>query len=295
VALLVALTFNPLWQDVRVGNVNALQLGFVTAMLALLRADRGGGRLVTAVYLGALVAFVLFKPTALWIAAALAAHRLAARGPSHLLASAGGALLAAALAIGAGMACFHDADVWSDWFRSPAGMNRGALGEAFAHGNRSIAMWLAHNGPGFGANAYSAALGVAALAVLFVAARPAQGRMGVGLARAFADPWFAASAGVVFTFATSPMVWPHYHLLALVPIAWLARVEQPDAGAWGAWACYAMLSTPLIAALAALQLIGAIDAMMYACWLFLLPGLLRHVARAGRGEPARNAFSDPAN
>lgn len=34
-----------------------------------------------------------------------------------------------------------------------------------------------------------------------------------------------ACLGVLFTFATSQLVWPHYHLFALIPIFWLVRTD----------------------------------------------------------------------
>jgi sugar lactone lactonase YvrE len=44
------------------------------------------------------------------------------------------------------------------------------------------------------------------------------------VARALAaDPWFMLSAGVLATYVTTPLLWPHYDLFAAIPIAWLLR------------------------------------------------------------------------
>ena len=103
--------------------------------------------------------------------------------------------------------------------------------------------------------------------------------------RAFASPWFAASIGIVFTFATSPLVWPHYYVLALIPMAWIVGQSRCAACRWAAVASYVVLSRAVIDPIVAVQGYGVLQFLSVTAWLLLLPGILDHARRA-RGEPA---------
>ncbi len=144
VALLVELTFNPFAQDLRVGNVNSLQLLFIAAMLWLaIRGSPGRRGLV----LPALVLFAAFKPNTVWIAAALAQQFALTRPRMEIVRG-------MVLAVAAGLAAFawtawffSDAGVWLAWLRSPHGMNSGVLPASFIPGNRSLPLFLSlHSG-----------------------------------------------------------------------------------------------------------------------------------------------------
>ena len=41
------------------------------------------------------------------------------------------------------------------------------------------------------------------------------------------DPYFCIGAGLLETFATSPLVWPHYFILGLIPAFWLFKDRRP--------------------------------------------------------------------
>jgi hypothetical protein len=128
----------------------------------------------------------------------------------------------------------------------------------------------------------AAALAIALVLVLSGGGRDAAG-MKAAARRAFADPWFAASLGIVFTFATSPLVWPHYYVLALVPMAWLIVGESRCVACrWAAIASYAVLSRAVIDPLVAVQGYGLLQLLSVSAWLLLLPGVFAH-ARAARG------------
>ena len=130
----------------------------------------------------------------------------------------------------------------------------------------------------------------AALAMALLMAFSDRGRDGPGALaaarRAFANPWFAASVGIVFTFATSPLVWPHYYVLALVPMAWLLAADSScRACRWGAVVSYLALSRLAIDPLVGLQAYGVLQFLSVTAWLALLPGILAH-AQAARGAAA---------
>ncbi len=86
------------------------------------------------------------------------------------------------------------------------------------------------------------------------------------------------------TYATSPMVWPHYHLFVLVPVIWFVhREREMRLGAACAALCYVVLSTPFIALLAHWSAFGLLDVLTMVSWMLLLPGLAAHVlAVAGK-------------
>jgi hypothetical protein len=99
-----------------------------------------------------------------------------------------------------------------------------------------------------------------------------------------ADPWAATSLGVIFTLAAAPLVWPYYHLFALVPIAWLLRGE----GRWdGASTCaaisYAALSSPVLAVLVATEQFAVLRLLMFLSWIPLIPAAWWRVAPRPRG------------
>ena len=108
--------------------------------------------------------------------------------------------------------------------------------------------------------------------------------MGATMRRVFSDPGFAASIGVIFTFATSPLVWPHYHVLALVPIFWWSRVDGRARA--GPWICYGALSVPFFNLLFAMGWYDAIQATMLFAWVALVPGIFAYVAEQHRALQA---------
>jgi hypothetical protein len=100
-----------------------------------------------------------------------------------------------------------------------------------------------------------------------------------------ADPWAAASLGVIFTLASAPLVWPYYHLFALVPIAWLVRGEgRWDAASTCAALSYAALSSPVLAVLVAAEQYGVLRGLMFLSWIPLLPAAWWRIAPRARAH-----------
>jgi hypothetical protein len=298
IALLVELTFNPFVQDVKYGNVSSLQLLYMVAVLHVaVRKLHAKNWLIESLFLGSLAAFLIFKPNTLWIALALAIHYGIVRGPRRFLVGAGAGALVSVLAFACGAWYFHDANVWSEWLRFTQGMNGGSLVRSMEQGNQSFPMLLAQRSMSYGLLEY--ALMIAAwLALAVVLAMSSMGRRGDLLLptalKCFADPWFALSIGILFTFATSPMVWPHYQLFGLIPIFWLFRLD----GRWGfkTWCAaisYVAMTNPLLEFLGAAGRFAIIQSLMLLCWTPLIPGMLAYAVE--QRESLQAADSAPAS
>jgi hypothetical protein len=284
-ALLVLLTFNPFAQDVRSGNVNSLQLAALVALVAVtVRGWFSGNDWIDGLYLAVLALLVAFKPNTPWIALALGMHYLALRGLRAFAIGVVEAALAALAAFAIGAAAFGGAHAWGEWLALARGMDGSGMVLPFERGNLSLALVASRASPVFGPVGWGIAL-VALVVVAIVLALTDRGRRADLLApaarRALADPWFAASVGIVLTFAASPLVWPHYHVLALIPIAWLLWPQRPcRVCVGGAAACYLILSRAVIDPLVALQAFNVLQALTLLSWLALVPGLLAHATRS---------------
>ncbi len=281
-ALLVGLTFNPFVQDVKYGNVSSLQFLYVAVMLYIaVKGLYSRSAVIEALYLGSLAAFVIFKPNTLWIALALAMHYGITRGTRRFALGAGAALGVGLVAFAIGAWFFHDAHVWIDWFRFTQGMNGGSLVRTLEQGNLSPAMLLAQRSMHYGLLQY--ALMIAAwLALAFVLAMTSMGRRSdllVPTAReCLSDPWLALSIGILFTFATSPLVWAYYHVFALIPMFGLFRPGRRAKLRIGCVVVsYVAMMNPLLELLGSSGHAAAIPFVMLWSWIPLLVAVLADV------------------
>jgi hypothetical protein len=282
VAFAVELTFAPFMVDVRAANVNSLQLALIAVLVWMAAKNvRTGNAFVDALFLGVLAPLVIFKPNTLWIAAALALQYGLSRGARQFLGGVGMAAALSIISIAIGSA-YLGTSSWTEWL-GLAGRMQAGLPLSLEEGNESIAMWLSRHGGAYGAVGYGAILGLLLLLVLALA-MSANGKRSDLLwptaKRAFCDPWFAASVGVLLTFATSPLVWSHYFVLALVPIAWLlGRDGMTGVGTWGAAICYLALARGTIDVLVSGGHMAALYAMTMLSWIALVPGMLAYAAQ----------------
>jgi len=284
IALLVELTFNPFAQDLRVGNVNSLQLLFMAAMLVLARRGPPERRWLA---FPALLVFAALKPNTVWIAAALALQAGLVLPRREVLRGIVAAAVAGLVAYAWTAWFFSDAGVWLAWLRSPQGMNSGVMPASFIPGNRSLPLFLSLHSPAFGLAAYSLICGAAVAGLVAAAARSAGSARNVAsvLRECLADPWFAATLGIAMTYATSPMVWPHYHLFLVLPILWLVyREKEMRVGAACAAIAYLVLSTLFIALLVGLGHYALLDLLTMLSWTLVLPGLAAHVRGVARAK-----------
>jgi hypothetical protein len=282
-ALAVALSFNPFVQDLKYGNVTSLQFLYMAAMLAI--AVKGlypRNPWLESLYLASLAIFVLFKPNTPWIALALASHYWIVRGTRRFAMGMIAAAVGAVIALACGAAFFNGPAVWIDWVHfTQEGLSSGPLLQSLERGNLSPAMLLWQRSGSMGLLAYSLMIS-AWLALAFVLAMTSMGRRTHGLVsaarRCLADPWLALSIGIMFTFATAPLVWAYYHVFALVPMfAFFRPREHPARTAWIVVA-YIGMANPLLEALGAAGLVPLIPIIMFWAWVPLLGVVLAEAA-----------------
>ncbi len=286
VALAMELTFEPFMLDIRAANVNSLQLAVVVALVWIAaRKVSMGNRIVNALPVGLLGPFILFKPNAIGIAIALALQALIVRGWRSFRDS---LAMAAVLSLGAfaiGEA-FFGSFAWAKWWSYARGLDGSGITLSVEEGNQSIALWLAHHGHVYGSLGYGLLL-AAVLLLLLALAMSSMGRRADLLLpaalRCLADPWFAATVGVLLTFALSPLVWGHYFVFLLVPIAWLFLRDGPwGVGTWGAAICYVILTRQAIDLLVSSGNMTLLYAVAMLSWLALVPGMLAYAAQQRR-------------
>ena len=274
-AALIALDYNPFAQDVKYGNVNAFQLLWIAVLMVLsamrarlpVFAFRDG-------YPALLAALAMFKPNTLWVVALLALHYVVVAGPRSIPRAlfAGAVTAIACAAVGA--IYFDGPQAWIDWLRYTQGMNGGRLLYNVGEGNHSIVKFLAEMSPRLGvlsSEILLTALLVAAFAFMLVKGAAGEPPKKRALA-VLGDPQFAASCGVVMMLATSPLVWPHYHVLALVPIAWLLAGHGGRFGIVCGALAVAALASPVIGLLVA-EHFALVRLMTLFCWLPLAAGV----------------------
>jgi hypothetical protein len=284
IAFFVLLTFNPFAQDVRVGNVNSLQLLALSLLVGISWRKRfTGNDVIDGLFVGSLAVLVAFKPNTPWIAAALAIHFLLVRGARAFAIGAAEAVLLGIAAFAIGAWYMGGPHAWLEWLDLARGMDGSAMALPYERGNLSLAMLLGRGSATLGSKGYGIVLAFALALALGVALSDGGRTKALGAAarRAFSDPWFAASVGILFTFATSPLVWPHYHMMLLVPIAWLLmRAGSCRACAWGAALCFIVLSRAVIDPLVWMRMFDLLQALTLLSWVALLPGVVVYAREA---------------
>lgn len=231
IAAIIA-AYSPLAFDIGLGNVNCLQLlGFVaTAGLAknALR-DQAATHLLPILLLTSLISLQLlfkpnFAPASLLLLGCLLLH---ARDRLMLVLAFFGAI--SAILFGLPGMLFGSWSIWEDWARFISSPGQVL---SFSFGNYSgVRLIESIFGVGSGM-----AEGLVILLVALPLLRPSLSivatwirlrQLLVAILRALKEPDFALSAGIVLTFAVSPLIWQHYQLLALVPAFWLFAQKSP--------------------------------------------------------------------
>ncbi len=290
VAFAVELTFAPFMIDVRAANVNSLQLALIAALVWIAaRNVRLGNPFVDGLFLAVLAPLVIFKPNALWIAMALAVQFVLTRDRRTAMVGIALGALSSVVTLAIGAVYFGSATTWSEWL-SFARKLEAELPLTLEQGNESVAMWLSRHAGTYGAAGYGMILGCVLL-LAFALAMTSMGRrtdlLWPTAKRAFANAWFAASVGVLLTFATSPLVWSHYFVLALVPILWLVgRDGIKGAGTWGAVICYVVLARGVVDLLVTGGHMTTLYAITMLSWVALVPGTLGYAIEQRRSLEA---------
>ncbi len=236
-AVLLILAYDPLAFDLEVGNVDCLQLlaliGCAQLATRLRKGAGGRERLLTVVVAVLATLLGMFKPNigmALLMLALCVMMRTDTRG--RLTAA------IAALTSATGLAAlsayfFRTWMVWPDWWHATLGSVGRLSYPIQTTGNRSTSLYLSQL---LGLPTAAVMLVTAALLPLSLAAAtfPSSATAGSCLPRwmatwkgALRDPYFCIGAGLLLTFASSPLVWPHYFILGLIPAFWLFRNRRP--------------------------------------------------------------------
>jgi len=282
-AAAAGLLYLPFEVDLRVGNVNALQLAAIVALVLAARNWREeDAGFAQELYLPALVLLVLFKPNIALVAGALAIQLACVRGARAV---ARGTLLglgAAGLAYAGSCLHFGSASVWRQWWTSLHDANGGTMLYASGTGNASLAKLLSERYGGIDPYLVGLVLGVL-LALFLAASFTACGKDTAGASRRWrrwaSDPAAMASTGILLTFAMSPLVWPHYEVLALVPVFYALSPGRLDAAAILVALSCVMLSRPLAQAFDAGGMPSLTYTMLLLGWLPLAAALCLRAAR----------------
>lgn len=219
-ALLVAFLltfFAPTLSDLRVGNVNRLQLAAL-ALSLLAGARRGAWQIAAGFVLGL---SVMFKPNLAYPALALGLGWLVLGRWERLVRQVPAALVGAAAAFGLSSLWFGGAQSWRDW-SAVLGELMGEYDHALSKGNFALVRLLEDAGVG-GAGAIVGVLMLAALVAALVARRRA------GAPPAALEDLALAGLGGALSVSTSKLAWVHYYLL-VVPLA--IYLLRPAAPAW---------------------------------------------------------------
>jgi len=286
-AAVIAIEFNPFAQDGKYGNVNAFQLLAIAILMSLsaLRARLPAFAFRDA-YPALLAALAMFKPNTLWVVAVLCIHYVMVAGPRAIPRALAAGAVTAALCAAVGAAYFDGPHAWIDWLRYTQGMNGGRLLYNVGEGNHSIVKLLAEASPRLGVMSSGILLTALLLAAFAFAVvkgsrtEPPRRRV----AALFADPQLAASCGVVMMLATSPLIWPHYHVLALIPIAWLLAGHGGRFGIVCGALAVAALASPVIGLLLT-DHFALVRLMTLFCWLPLAAGVCGAVRFANGTDP----------
>ena len=295
-ALALLLAYDPLIFDLQVGNVNSFQLlGLAVAVLLVsgLRGSQNLRETLLAAAVAALLAvLLLLKPNLGAALMMLGLSTLLRTSMAGRLAAIAAAVAAAAAGIAVAAEAFDSWTVWADWweltFRSV-----GRLSYPLDSGNQSVSLYLAHE---FGETTEDSMRALAAAWIISLAAafagplRSTQHPAQLGcqcLGALLRDPGCAVGIGVLTMFALSPLSWPHYYVLGLLPVFWLLRDEP----AWSAQRVMAWCGLLLMAGLPRRVYTisgGFSDDLMFAlrvlAWTPLWLGVLLKLGRNSHSE-----------
>lgn len=208
----VALTaaYAPLLYDLAVSNLNCLQL-LSLVLIAAVIARKPHGTLTPCLLAAALVVLTLLKPN-LSSASLLLGLCLLVRYPQQRLPVVATGLSLVALLLVMPCLLFGSWSVWLDWWHFSFSTDE-VLAFPISAGNYSSVRLLESVGltP---AKALSLSAALLALPLLIHWSK---------LSRLIVDPWLCLATGVILMLSLSPLIWQHYHVMALIPALWLCR------------------------------------------------------------------------
>jgi hypothetical protein len=207
--------FAPLLSDVRVGNVNRLQVAALGAVV-LAGARRGAGQLAAGFLLGL---SVLFKPNLAYPALALGLGWIVLGRRERLVRQVPAALVGAAAAFGLASHWFGGTAAWTQW-SAVLGELMGEYDHALSKGNFALVKLLEESGLGAAGTLVPLALAAAFLVALVLRRRaeaPADALEDLAL----------AGLGGALSVSTVRLAWVHYYLLVVPLCVYLLRPAAP--------------------------------------------------------------------
>ena len=231
-ACLATAASDPLLLDVNVGNTNAHQALLLSCVVAMV-ARRAP---MTVVAHGAvaliLVALVLYKPTVALGATLLACVHLLRMSPAGraiwtMAAAAAGGLLVLLPCV-----FFGSESVWSDWFAELTSVGN-RISYPLSAGNVSTVSYLAERTQ-MSVRMVIIAMGCLLLISLIACGATRKLSSPLLIETAMSQPvCIATGLGLVMMIALSPLVWNHYLILLMPPVAYLLfHADVPRPAAW---------------------------------------------------------------
>lgn len=209
----VLLLFQPVKSELRVLNVNSLQLAAIAAAMWLERRDTRASSIGTGALLGLVVAF---KPNVAPVVPLLLAYRFITRDRARLAVEAAGVGAGAFGAFLIGSVYFGSAAAWLPWRVAAAQLAAQAL--QLASGNIGPAAMLAGKLGAMTTPFIALVLLAAVIIALSRSRRPDEGTLVIG-------------AGVAIYLLSATLVWFHYLILAIPLTAPpLADASKPRRG-----------------------------------------------------------------
>lgn len=243
--------FAPLLSDIRVANVNQLQLGLLALFLVFQRLNNRLGNFIGGLVLGLAT---MFKPNLVFVVILLLCGWLISRQERKVFNELAGISCGVAFAFAVSSAYFGSPQCWLHWSRCLREISYDAI--SVSAGNYSLAM-LVWQKTGFRVSLLLQAF-FTMTAVLCIFARQKKTAAGPGhednppdrTGREFRQDALLLSLGCLVYLLSAPLVWFHYYILAIPMILCILSAMQTDAS----WFRNGIKGSLLLAAVACISL-----------------------------------------
>lgn len=240
-ALVLLLFYRPLQSELRVVNVNTLQLAATTLLILFAEYICQANRRILAgnILLMCGLAFItLVKPNLVPVTLMLAMHVQARHGTRTFLISIISYVVSCGLLFLFTSHFFSSWTIWLDWYNFLIGSDNTKLFYPVSQGNYAPVLLLAEHlniSKSMATASFSGGLLLTVLCALVIQ----QARDGFSKQQFFQsvlsplqNPNLAVAIGIIVMLTLSPLVWFHYYVLSLLPALWLIAGKQ--AGVFGA-------------------------------------------------------------
>ena len=233
-ALVLSVTFIPFLIDLRVGNLNAIQLFLI--IISTLLVDRANchhshQRLHSGLIATCLFIFItLLKPNLILPLSALSISFLVRYGVPKLTVLIPAGIAFSTLLILLTSVFLGSSQVWLDWYSLVS--NRDRLAYSLVSDNFSTPLLISHH---YNLDIYAAVAVLAAFLAISLGSAILISAFKRGLAVGdslnvmldlFRDTGLTVSIAMTVTIALSPLVWVHYYTLLLLPALWVINPNR---------------------------------------------------------------------